>query len=247
MKKKALSVFRQPPDRWNCAQAVLHACQETGKAQHLAIEDFRQSGGGKAPQGECGALFAACQAAPEKADEIREAFLSQNGATTCHDLKKIHRVPCEQSVGSASAILEGVVGGGCACRMRVAIPLRGDGFCEHFGGAEQFAFFEISKASGVVKEERFEAPEHQPGALPRWLAAQEVDAVIASAIGERAILMLAEAGIPVFLADQGVPVSGLIQAYIEGKLPQVNTQNSRCQGHGHDGHKDHQGCTHHNH
>ncbi len=110
MKKKAQEVFHRPPHNYNCAQAVLHACQESGGASDLSIEDFKQFGGGRAPGGECGALHAACKAAPEKADEIRKQFVAQTGASTCRELKKERKVSCEVAVITAADILEKATG-----------------------------------------------------------------------------------------------------------------------------------------
>jgi len=88
MKTHALSVFHQPPADLNCAQAVLDAYQSvTGK--HVAtIADFKKFGGGRAPENECGALFAACQAAPVSAVSIRAEFAKIAGSTRCRELKQ---------------------------------------------------------------------------------------------------------------------------------------------------------------
>lgn len=82
------------------------------------------------------------------------------------------------------------------------------------------------------------APEHKPGSLPTWLAAQSVDALVASAIGERALLMLSDAGIETFLSGGESDPSRLATAYLQGKLPRANKDNSRCNGahHDHDEH-----------
>jgi predicted Fe-Mo cluster-binding NifX family protein len=128
--------------------------------------------------------------------------------------------------------------------LRIAIPMADGGFCEHFGGASEVLIFEGVAARGQVTEGRLlAAPEHQPGALPRWLAAHQVDMVVASAIGERALIMLAEAGIETRLAADGMSPSELAVACLLQKLPRVNRQNSRCHGghHGHDHDHDHGG------
>jgi len=128
--------------------------------------------------------------------------------------------------------------------MKIAIPMADGKFSEHFGGAREFLVFHVDRKAGSLGEgELLPAPEHKPGSLPEWLAAQQMDAVIASAIGERALLMLADSGIETFLAGGESNPSELAAACLLGKLPRANQENSRCNGahHDHDGHD----CGHH--
>lgn len=105
MKNHALAVFHRPPANLNCAQAVLDAFQSvTGR--HLApVADFKLFGGGRAPGGECGALYAACRAAPEAAEQLRTAFADRTGSTLCKTLKKELRFPCADCVDAAADLL----------------------------------------------------------------------------------------------------------------------------------------------
>ena len=126
----------------------------------------------------------------------------------------------------------------------IAIPMADGNFSEHFGGAREFLIFHAdSKSATAGVGENHSAPEHKPGSLPEWLAAQKVDAVIVSAIGERALLMLADAGIETYLSGGESDPSELAEACLQGKLPRANQENSRCNGshHEHDGHD----CGHH--
>jgi len=124
--------------------------------------------------------------------------------------------------------------------MKIAIPMAGGQFSEHFGGAREFLVFYVDRKAGSFGPgELLPAPEHKP----EWLAAQQMDAVIVSAIGERALLMLANSGVETFLSGGESNPSGLAAACLQGKLPRANKENSRCNGthHGHDGHD----CGHH--
>lgn len=116
-------------------------------------------------------------------------------------------------------------------------------FCEHFGGAKEFLIFEGSCRTGQIEcREAFSAPEHKPGSLPEWLATQKVDVVVASAIGERALISLASNGIEVRLSEGTNEVSELAEKCLSGSLVQANGENSRCKGeHHHDEHE----CDHH--
>ncbi len=106
MKQKALSVFRQAPARLNCAQSMIHAAQEVLGKSGFQLEDFKTMGSGRAPGGTCGALHAACEAAPEAAHSLKMQFAAMTGATTCHDLKRIYKIPCEQAIATAADLLQ---------------------------------------------------------------------------------------------------------------------------------------------
>lgn len=99
--EKALSTFRQPPCMYNCAQTVCAAFDRDDM-----LEAMKACGGGRAPEGTCGALYAATLLAPERAGEITAAFLSANGATRCRELKGEHRVPCQTCVATAASLLD---------------------------------------------------------------------------------------------------------------------------------------------
>lgn len=62
---------------------------------------------------------------------------------------------------------------------------------------------------------------------------------MASAIGERALIMLAEAGIETRLAADEMTPNELAVACLQGKLPRGNRENSRCNGGNHDHDHDH--------
>lgn len=137
----------------------------------------------------------------------------------------------------------------CDCKiqdhgtLKIAIPMADGVFSEHFGGAKAFFIFEGDrKAQRLGEHEVSAAPEHKPGSLPKWLEQQKVDALVVSAIGERALVMLADAGIEVFLADDDMQPAALATACLSGKLARANQENSRCGGHhdhDHDGHECH--------
>jgi len=133
--------------------------------------------------------------------------------------------------------------------MKIAIPMADGKFSEHFGGARAFLVFHGNhRPRSLGQPELFGAPEHKPGSLPQWLQEQGVDALVCSAIGERALIMLANAGIEVFLTDGDPDPSALAAACLSGKLRRANSENSRCQGghqnHDHD-HGDGHECHHH--
>jgi len=86
--------------RYNCAQSVAAAC--SGE-EHL--QDLAGCGAGRAPDGVCGALYAALLLAPEsRKKSISDEFAMRLGATKCRELKG-KGVPCTLCVSAAEEIL----------------------------------------------------------------------------------------------------------------------------------------------
>ncbi len=89
----------------------------------------------------------------------------------------------------------------------------------HFGHCAQFALIDADPAAGkVIRREDVEAPPHQPGLLPAWLAERGVQVVIAGGMGRRALGLFADRGIKVVV---GVPADNpekLVADYIAGTL-----------------------------
>jgi hypothetical protein len=109
MKTHALAVFRQPPKRLNCAQAVLHAFREVTGETTFALAEFKSLGGGRAPDGLCGALHASCAVIPDKAELLKSRFAARLGSVFCRELRAAKLHPCEVCVGHASDLLEAEV------------------------------------------------------------------------------------------------------------------------------------------
>ncbi len=99
--QRALSTFRQPPCMYNCAQTICAAFDRED-----LLPQARECAGGRAPGGLCGALWGAMQVCPERAEEIKAAFLAANGAVCCRELKGAGRVPCTTCVRTAAELLQ---------------------------------------------------------------------------------------------------------------------------------------------
>lgn len=106
MKTTAIQSFHQPPERFNCAQAVIHAYRSVSGHEVHHPEAFKPYGGGRAPEGTCGALFAASQiVGTERAKPLAHCFEKRLGARTCKELKSLS-VPCTACVETAAELLE---------------------------------------------------------------------------------------------------------------------------------------------
>jgi ATP-binding protein involved in chromosome partitioning len=103
--------------------------------------------------------------------------------------------------------------------MRIAIPLAEGKLSTHFGHAERFALMDVDPAAKVVvKREDVDAPEHEPGLLPRWLAERGARVIIASGMGRRAQDLFAEQGIKVVVGAPAETPERLVVDYLAGKL-----------------------------
>ena len=106
MKAHVLKVFRQPPERLNCAQSVLYAWREVSSDTSIALADLKPFGGGRAPDGLCGALHAACIVAPDHAEALKQNFTARLGSLYCKELRAAKVHPCETCVTQATELLE---------------------------------------------------------------------------------------------------------------------------------------------
>lgn len=103
--EKALAMFRQEPYCYNCAQTV---CAAFGRED--LVEVMKVCGGGRAPEGMCGALYGATQVLPEKAAALTASFGAALGATRCRELKGECKVPCPVCVRTAAELVERELG-----------------------------------------------------------------------------------------------------------------------------------------
>jgi len=99
----AVSFFRGP-ERNNCAQAVLKAYANLAGVDQRCVERFSRMGSGRAPEGECGALFAAKSllADPSARQTVHDAFARAAGSTACREIRRRGQVSCRQCVETAA-------------------------------------------------------------------------------------------------------------------------------------------------
>ncbi len=98
---KALELFSAIPRQHNCAQSVACGCGRSDLQ-----EELRSCGGGMAPGGLCGAIYAAGQMIPEHKAEMERDFIAKLGSGQCAVLKKELHVPCTACVALAAELAE---------------------------------------------------------------------------------------------------------------------------------------------
>ena len=116
------------------------------------------------------------------------------------------------------------VAGGHKCnqreeRMRLAIPIEGNKLCSHFGHCSMFAFIDVSPESKSVQARQDLAPPpHEPGVIPKWVAEQGADLVLAGGMGARAVSLFESGGVQVFTGCPARSPEELAQAFLSGDL-----------------------------
>lgn len=89
----------------------------------------------------------------------------------------------------------------------------------HFGHAPQFAIFDTDPDSSSIKSEQFvDSPPHEPGLLPKWLAQQGTNVILAGGMGMRAKQLFEENGITVVVGVGGMAPKEAVEAYLKGTL-----------------------------
>ncbi len=101
---KARELFTCVPRLHNCAQAVAagYGCGDE------VVAPLAMMGGGRAPGGCCGALYAALLLAPEEFHaDFRRRFTAAAGTELCEEIKQ-RGFPCASCVEMAAKFLEDV-------------------------------------------------------------------------------------------------------------------------------------------
>jgi predicted Fe-Mo cluster-binding NifX family protein len=103
--------------------------------------------------------------------------------------------------------------------MRIAIPLADGKLSMHFGHCERFALVDVDAVTkSILKKEEIDAPEHEPGLLPRWLGERGATVIIAGGMGARAKDLFTERKIVVVVGAPADTPEALVRAYLSGTL-----------------------------
>lgn len=103
--------------------------------------------------------------------------------------------------------------------MKFAIPLAEGKLTLHFGHCASFALLDVDPVTHVITRlDDVDAPPHQPGLLPPWLAERGVSQIIAGGMGQRALQLFAQHGIAVTVGAQVEAPEKLVADYLAGRL-----------------------------
>jgi ATP-binding protein involved in chromosome partitioning len=103
--------------------------------------------------------------------------------------------------------------------MKIAIPVAEGRLSTHFGHCERFALVDVDPAEKkILEREDIEAPPHEPGLLPKWLAERGANMIIAGGMGQRAQALFGEHGIEVIIGAPAETPENLVNSYLAGTL-----------------------------
>lgn len=93
----------------NCAQAIVGVYKEKYQLDSNIVDQFKQYGGGQAPEGLCGAYYAArciVEKDPNKVKELERFFIEQAGSLQCKEIKKAKKLSCVGCVEKSAEYLK---------------------------------------------------------------------------------------------------------------------------------------------
>ena len=102
-------------------------------------------------------------------------------------------------------------------KKKFAIPVKNGLLDEHFGHCSHFALVDV-ESNEIVAESLVEAPPHQPGMLPPWLAERGVTDVIAGGVGNRAIQIFNQHKVNVFVGAPKLSPKELVEGFYNNTL-----------------------------
>lgn len=100
--------------------------------------------------------------------------------------------------------------------MRYAIAADADQVAPHFGRCERYVLVDVHDGAEAAREE-LPNPGHEPGLLPRLLNEEGVAYVVAGGAGPRAINLLRELNIGIYVGVSG-PIDEVVDEIIAGEL-----------------------------
>ena len=155
----------------------------------------------------------------ESCDNGRPFVRHHAASPTAQIMREIVRPLLALEPAAASATITEKTENKEKTNMKIAIPLADGKLSAHFGHCERFALIEADAAQKkIVKREDLEAPPHEPGLLPKWLAERGTNLIIAGGMGQRAQALFCEHGIEVVIGAPAETPENLVNSYLAGTL-----------------------------
>ncbi len=103
--EKLVDRYFHGKENYNCAQSVLCIVKEKNSLNKIDIDTASAWGGGRSPDGLCGALYALLSQTPkEQHEKIISEFKSKVGSIKCREIRKANTTSCKECVKIASKI-----------------------------------------------------------------------------------------------------------------------------------------------
>jgi len=95
--------------RMNCAQSVIVTFKKRYNLEDAVVEEFKHFGGGKAPDGMCGAFYAAKYILQQfhiaKENEFEQYFIELSGSNKCREIRYAKKLSCLDCVEKSAEYL----------------------------------------------------------------------------------------------------------------------------------------------
>jgi len=96
--------------RLNCGQSVIKAFRDKFGLDENAVDLFRSYGSGKAPDGLCGAVYAAKFIFDGLRTDVlkrcEDAMIENAGSTKCKEIRSLRRLSCQGCIKTVADIIE---------------------------------------------------------------------------------------------------------------------------------------------
>lgn len=99
----------------------------------------------------------------------------------------------------------------------IAVPSSNGLLDEHFGHCRQFVLLSV-EGDRIISESTIDAPPHEPGLLPKFLAEKGVTDVIAGGMGNRAIQLFNQHQVNVFVGAPKQAPKEIANGFLNGSL-----------------------------
>jgi len=100
---------------------------------------------------------------------------------------------------------------------KFAVPTSHGKLDAHFGHCQQFALVQVEEKK-IAEITYLDAPPHQPGLLPPWLAERGATDIVAGGMGQRAIDLFNERGVNVFVGAPALTPEELVLGLLNETL-----------------------------
>jgi len=102
-------------------------------------------------------------------------------------------------------------------KMKIAVPTSEGKLDAHFGHCQKFAMVDVenNEIKGITY---LDAPPHQPGLLPPWLAERGATDIIAGGMGQRASDLFNEQGVNVFVGAPSLSPTEIVEGFLNNTL-----------------------------
>ncbi|MFH1760203.1 MAG: iron-sulfur cluster carrier protein MrpORP [bacterium] len=188
---------------------------------HKTTDIFKTGGGEKLAREKNVAFLGSLPIDPQivEAGDEGEPFIKKfHDSETCKRFGKIilpllkEKIEEQNIPGPQTALVQNGI-------TKIAIPVAQGKLCAHFGHCENFALIDVDMGKkSIIKKEFFEAPDHQPGLLPPWLAERGANIIVAGGMGARAQSLFSKNNIKVIIGAPSETPEKIVQEFLNGSL-----------------------------